>query len=69
MKTSKSQITTAKHNAWLINKEHGDIEAIHTNTSISKHKIRKALDYGDCDQETADAIDAYFKERNAKVIS
>lgn len=69
MKSPKSQITTAKYNMWLRNKEHGDIDAIYTEKGISKHRIRKAFDFGVADQETADAIDSFFNERKSKVIA
>ena len=69
MKSQKSQITTSKYNMWLRNKEHGDIDAIYKEKGISKHRIRRAFDFGVADQETSDAIDTYFKERNAKVIA
>lgn len=69
MKVEKLQVSDKKLNGWLRERQHGDIQAIHDSTGLHKSKIRRAFQYGESDQETANAIDAYFKTRNAKVIA
>ena len=69
MKVIKLQVSEEKLNGWLRDKRQGDIQAIHDTTGLTKEKIRRAFNYGESDQETATAIDEYFKERNSKVIS
>lgn len=63
------KVTTQKQKNWTLNKKHGDIQLIHDQKGISKDKIRKAIDFGEADQETANALDEFFDERKNQVIA
>lgn len=67
-KANIMKVSKHKQKNWRLSKEHGDIQLIHDSKGVSKDKLRKAFDFGESDQETADAIDSFFAERNNQVI-
>lgn len=63
METTKSTehfVAAAKRNKWAMKRIHGDLQAIHDESGIPKHRIRDAFKLGYCDSETEKAIDKYY---------
>lgn len=51
---------------WKLESGHGGIETISKATGIHRNTIANALNNGNCEQETFEAIKKYFSEKKEK---
>lgn len=63
MKIEKIKIPQAIRRSWKSVLMHGEIEIIAEKTGISRNTISNAINNGNCEQETFEAIKIYFFDK------
>lgn len=57
--------------SWKLTLKHGEIQTIHEETGIARNTVSNAINNGNCEEGTFEAIKAYFlckKKKEAKLI-